>query len=186
MPAIMASPLVKATRSCGAGPCAAVTPTGWGFGASSEETVDVLAAKTRSMAAANLKMLGPRFGWEPCPGRIFPQLREQCITFRHGNEQVTRIMARPSVTGPVRCAENSSFRLPRRPFSAVAAGGLAFVIPPWRHNEWSERRDLNPRPPVPQTGALTRLRHAPIPIFEAFYLGGAEHSGGPSRQQARN
>src|ERR1700679_1946317 len=26
---------------------------------------------------------------------------------------------------------------------------------------WSERRDLNPRPPVPQTGALTRLRHAP-------------------------
>jgi hypothetical protein len=28
---------------------------------------------------------------------------------------------------------------------------------------WSERRDLNPRPPVPQTGALTRLRHAPMP-----------------------
>src|SRR5579871_1707547 len=28
---------------------------------------------------------------------------------------------------------------------------------------WSERRDLNPRPPVPQTGALTRLRHAPYP-----------------------
>src|ERR1700731_3465053 len=26
---------------------------------------------------------------------------------------------------------------------------------------WSERRDLNSRPPVPQTGALTRLRHAP-------------------------
>ena len=31
--------------------------------------------------------------------------------------------------------------------------------------KWSERRDLNPRPPVPQTGALTRLRHAPIPVF---------------------
>ena len=28
---------------------------------------------------------------------------------------------------------------------------------------WSERRDLNSRPPVPQTGALTRLRHAPYP-----------------------
>ena len=26
---------------------------------------------------------------------------------------------------------------------------------------WSGRRDLNSRPPVPQTGALTRLRHAP-------------------------
>ena len=26
---------------------------------------------------------------------------------------------------------------------------------------WSGRRDLNPRPPVPQTGALTGLRHAP-------------------------
>jgi hypothetical protein len=27
---------------------------------------------------------------------------------------------------------------------------------------WSERGDLNSRPPVPQTGALTRLRYAPI------------------------
>ena len=26
---------------------------------------------------------------------------------------------------------------------------------------WSERRDLNPGPPVPQTGALTGLRYAP-------------------------
>jgi hypothetical protein len=28
---------------------------------------------------------------------------------------------------------------------------------------WSERRDLNPGPPVPQTGALTGLRYAPLP-----------------------
>jgi hypothetical protein len=28
---------------------------------------------------------------------------------------------------------------------------------------WSERRDLNPGPPVPQTGALTGLRYAPPP-----------------------
>ena len=28
---------------------------------------------------------------------------------------------------------------------------------------WSERRDLNPGPPVPQTGALTGLRYAPRP-----------------------
>src|SRR5215472_1971148 len=27
---------------------------------------------------------------------------------------------------------------------------------------WSGRRDSNPRPPVPKTGALTRLRHAPM------------------------
>ena len=27
--------------------------------------------------------------------------------------------------------------------------------------DWSEREDLNLRPPVPQTGALTRLRYAP-------------------------
>jgi hypothetical protein len=27
--------------------------------------------------------------------------------------------------------------------------------------DWSERGDLNSRPPVPQTGALTRLRYAP-------------------------
>ena len=30
-----------------------------------------------------------------------------------------------------------------------------------RKREWSERRDLNPRPLVPQTSALTGLRHAP-------------------------
>ena len=28
---------------------------------------------------------------------------------------------------------------------------------------WSERRDLNSGPPVPQTGALTGLRYAPMP-----------------------
>ena len=27
--------------------------------------------------------------------------------------------------------------------------------------DWSERRDLNSGPPVPQTGALTGLRYAP-------------------------
>src|SRR5256885_3683051 len=37
-------------------------------------------------------------------------------------------------------------------YIATARGGL----------KWSERRDLNSRPPVPQTGALTRLRHAPM------------------------
>ena len=31
--------------------------------------------------------------------------------------------------------------------------------------EWSEREDLNLRPPVPQTGALTGLRYAPFPAL---------------------
>ena len=47
-------------------------------------------------------------------------------------------------------------------------GGAGFVQPdPLERAKslkyWSERRDLNSRPPVPQTGALTRLRYAPIP-----------------------
>jgi hypothetical protein len=35
---------------------------------------------------------------------------------------------------------------------------------------WSERRDLNSRPPVPQTGALTGLRYAPLPKPENLRL----------------
>lgn len=30
---------------------------------------------------------------------------------------------------------------------------------------WSGRRDLNSRPPVPKTGALTKLRYAPTPAI---------------------
>src|SRR6476646_2749404 len=37
---------------------------------------------------------------------------------------------------------------------------LRFVLGETLEN-WSERRDLNSRPPVPQTGALTELRYAP-------------------------
>jgi hypothetical protein len=32
-----------------------------------------------------------------------------------------------------------------------------------QREKWSERGDLNSRPPVPQTGALTELRYAPKP-----------------------
>jgi hypothetical protein len=35
---------------------------------------------------------------------------------------------------------------------------------------WSGRRDLNPRPPVPQTGALTGLRHAPTEMARMIGL----------------
>jgi hypothetical protein len=33
---------------------------------------------------------------------------------------------------------------------------------------WSERGDLNSRPPVPQTGALTELRYAPTLESKAY------------------
>jgi hypothetical protein len=36
---------------------------------------------------------------------------------------------------------------------------------PWKR--WSERGDLNSRPPVPQTGALTELRYAPTLLLLA-------------------
>src|SRR5438105_5503194 len=42
---------------------------------------------------------------------------------------------------------------------------------------WSERRDLNSRPPVPQTGALTRLRHAPVPRTAGQLARGAQTIG---------
>ena len=36
--------------------------------------------------------------------------------------------------------------------------------------KWSERRDLNSGPPVPQTGALTGLRYAPKLLDGVFSL----------------
>src|SRR3954462_5663078 len=48
----------------------------------------------------------------------------------------------------------------------------------WKH--WSERGDLNSRPPVPQTGALTRLRYAPdlmnhwVSVCALFVLGSSQ------------
>ena len=49
--------------------------------------------------------------------------------------------------------------------------------------EWSEREDLNLRPPVPQTGALTRLRYAPIemPLLHGSAAGVNHQSGHKSR-----
>src|SRR5215813_15360079 len=41
------------------------------------------------------------------------------------------------------------------------AGDGEFHRSRFRKQAWSERRDLNSGPPVPQTGALTGLRYAP-------------------------
>src|SRR5580692_1864568 len=46
---------------------------------------------------------------------------------------------------------------------------------------WSGRRDLNSRPPVPQTGALTRLRHAPT--YGGLSRRGADYRDAPARGQ---
>src|SRR4051794_27936569 len=43
----------------------------------------------------------------------------------------------------------------------LAAGGAAPLSAGEQRSGWSERRDLNSGPPVPQTGALTGLRYAP-------------------------
>jgi len=87
MPATIASPLVKATRICGARLDSVVEASGWACGASSEETADVLATKARIKAATNLKMPKPAL-WKGTLARAnLPQLCEQCITFRSGNEQ---------------------------------------------------------------------------------------------------
>jgi hypothetical protein len=49
--------------------------------------------------------------------------------------------------------QSLSFRLPRRPYPAIAAGGLAFLCArDASAKEWSERRDSNPRPFAPQAG----------------------------------
>jgi hypothetical protein len=45
--------------------------------------------------------------------------------------------------------------------STKAAPGHRIGINHRKAKKWSERQDLNLRPPVPQTGALTGLRYAP-------------------------
>ncbi len=49
---------------------------------------------------------------------------------------------------------------------------------------WSERRDLNSRPLVSQTSALTGLRHAPCARSLSFDPGFAQGAGGALREPA--
>ena len=46
----------------------------------------------------------------------------------------------------------------------LGRGGESHDISFGKKQKWSEREDSNLRPPVPQTGALTRLRYAPSPV----------------------
>jgi hypothetical protein len=60
------------------------------------------------------------------------------------------------------------------PSHPVEPCNLASRKAPFSRAIWSERRDSNSRPPVPQTGALTGLRYAP---------NGADYSEGLDRLQ---
>lgn len=65
-----------------------------------------------------------------------------------------------------------------------------FLSLPKTAKQWSERRDLNSRPPVPQTGALTGLRYAPPCLALATNAPGRKNRGGvaclPIRTRARS
>src|SRR5262245_17321937 len=69
----------------------------------------------------------------------------------------------------------------RTTFSSGKIRKSARCAPFYRCFLWSERRDLNSRPPVPQTGALTGLRYAPPigwkPMIYARALGRARAFG---------
>jgi hypothetical protein len=52
-----------------------------------------------------------------------------------------------------------SFAPKARPTRAMRSVVALWALSFWE--KWSERGDLNSRPPVPQTGALTGLRYAP-------------------------
>jgi hypothetical protein len=49
-------------------------------------------------------------------------------------------------------------------FSCLISVASARDLGQWGATDWSEREDLNLRPLVSQTSALTGLRHAPMPF----------------------
>lgn len=73
------------------------------------------------------------------------------------------------------------FRKGRHANGAASAPVMACIS---QELEWSERRDLNPRPLVPQTSALTGLRYAPTPkgrCFSRCFVGGMQARSAGSR-----
>jgi hypothetical protein len=50
---------------------------------------------------------------------------------------------------------------PMEPYYSSSTEIAELALSFWAEAKWSERGDLNSRPPVPQTGALTELRYAP-------------------------
>ena len=65
-----------------------------------------------------------------------------------------------------------------RDITVVAEATKKTYVIQWE--KWSERGDLNSRPPVPQTGALTGLRYAPT-----IGIGRPAYTGSPSRNKGK-
>jgi hypothetical protein len=98
---------------------------------------------------------------------------------REGRRRVRAQAEPPDHQGALKRAGGTNDESAREYFATFCPGQgvvplfLAFTAPRRNRNArsiylifrgfffWSERRDLNPRPPVPQTGALTGLRYAP-------------------------
>ena len=109
--------------------------------------------------------------------RISSRLRQRFRCRRRAVSLLANVMALRTVSNdkrPEHKRRAGNAALKRRGFFCRARPKTLARGPAWHSfadrrsaNEWSERRDLNPRPPVPQTGALTRLRHAPIPNIGA-------------------
>ena len=72
-------------------------------------------------------------------------------------ESVEKQLPSPNSKLPVQKLRKGSLIM-KRPFRWQ----LRWQFPFCCLKKWSERGDLNSRPPVPQTGALTELRYAPI------------------------
>src|SRR5215813_12410008 len=79
------------------------------------------------------------------------------ISKRNGND-ATELRVVSSVVYASRGAKKTAFVLNISHKRKLEEPAKAFDL---LVNFWSERRDLNSGPPVPQTGALTGLRYAP-------------------------
>ena len=108
--------------------------------------------------------------WAPATGTRQASVR--AATQSEPRQCVRQPERRDDRTGPLvlarrhKTVENQNGRaaastvLPRRR-GVEAAEKSARKMDKFSAGCWSERRDSNPRPPVPQTGALTGLRYAP-------------------------
>ena len=66
---------------------------------------------------------------------------------------------------PFRMSRNRQQSRSRKDAQEIRAGHCRHALQDAPRRKWSERRDSNSRPPVPQTGALTGLRYAPNTVW---------------------
>jgi hypothetical protein len=88
--------------------------------------------------------------WNDNPPGCAARQRSRTPQLMHGGTTMAKLQA--TTTAPRGLSNGCSAR----------GRSLGFK-PDFTGQEWSERRDSNSGPPVPQTGALTGLRYAPTP-----------------------